>query len=1103
MIHFITFSSQKRESVCFNVLSPEHKFTGREKELKLLHEALQRNLNSPKNIESQITVVSGLGGIGKTQLVRQYVQENQAKYDNNVIWINADREESIIDAFKRLANDILLISTVGANGNDKNINSVVQDVYDYFCGKQFLFVYDNVESMEIIRKFLLIGSSKPNTRPYILMTSRDQDWHAGIEVIRLDEWQLSEAIDFVSIMLENTQDNENMRLLVQDLQCFPLALRQATSYIVNKMDTISNYRAKYEKQKKGLLDSKLFQNAVGKYTETTFTTWNITMKTIEQDREFGSLAMKILNTIAYFSPDNIHRASLIALTDESKESTGRVLSKYFIQLVVSEVFNVPNSSLTHKSSRKKLVSDKEELLESAVRLLIKYSMISSQARHTILSIHRVVQDVIKVTLKGNGQEKKVLRNALLLMEKLMKRVDHTAHAVVVFQHALDYPDVVREFCELPNTILMNLVTNFMKDEAVIFVNKILEKFETIVRPNHATIQKIKFNFRYSRAVMSGLSLMSNDTGYLMYEQLYEIRVQELGEANVDTLLVKFEIGQILFLMGKTAEAFSILEEVNRKYEITLGYAHRETIASEEIIAVLYMQVGLHEEALKRLKLLHCKKRSVFGDCHRKTLFTMNLIGTVLILQQKYTHALEVFEEAYKNSIDLGEEHEIRLKTMVNMANAHSKLGNYDEAIQTYKDVYKIKVKILGQNHDETLSSLHDLGVVLLDHWNCIEAIEIFNEICNHTGELGEDSVITFTAMKNMALAYGRLGNYETAEEIYKKVHLKRTEMLGKNHTDTLSALNDIGELLLDQNKYYDALNIFEEIDKSRIELGLDNQIILKSMSNIAYVHCQLDNNAESLKVFKVVHEKTVEKLGENHPDTLAVLIQIADVLTDEENHSEALLIYEDIYKRRTELGEEQLIIRVVKSKIAFAYARTGNYTEALRILKEVYTKSTEIGENHPATLCALYDIGKLYMDQKNYSEALTIYRETNEKAMKISENNEHVIISMRNMAFAHLQLGNFKESLQIYIDGHTRNIKIFEENHIHIILSYIRTAIELVEQGKCAEAFVIFQNIYKNKISLKLEHENVICSIAKEKIGYLYDKLRAIHFIQKHSLTIN
>lgn len=143
------------------------------------------------------------------------------------------------------------------------------------------------------------------------------------------------------------------------------------------------------------------------------------------------------------------------------------------------------------------------------------------------------------------------------------------------------------------------------------------------------------------------------------------------------------------------------------------------------------------------------------------------------------------------------------------------------------------------------------------------------------------------------------------------------------------------------------------------------------------------------------------------------------------------------------------------------------------------------------------------MDQKNYSEALTIYRETNEKAMKISENNENVTISMRNMTFAHLQLGNFKESLQIYIDGYKRNIKIFEENHIHIILSFIRTAIELVEQGKCAEAFVIFQNIYKNKISLKLEHENVICSLAKEKIGHLYDKLRAIHFIQKHSLTIN
>lgn len=474
-----------------------------------MDEAIQRNGNNYiASIESHITVVSGLGGIGKTQLVREYLNDTQikSKYDNNVIWINADREESIVETFKLLANDILTISMVGGNGTEKNIPSIIRDVYEYFCGKKMLVVFDNVESMESIKKFLLLGG---NTRPYFLITSRSRNWHRAIAVIHLIEWQPNEAIDFVSAVIDNDRENaEDVKLLVEDLQYFPLALRQATSYIFHREDTITNYRTTYRKQKKKLLDSKLFQNSVGEYAETTFTTWNITMTSIKQDTNFGSLAMKILNTLAYFHADNISRASLIHLTDAEKESTGRAIGKYFIQLVVSEVFGLPAMNHTQNARNKSPSVDKEELLESAVGLLIKYSMITSQERQTKLNIHRVVQDVIKVSLKMKGEEKNVLRSALLLIEKLMKRVQHTTHAMSVFEHSLEYADLVREFQELPNTILMNLITNSMKEDALIFVNRFMRKFEMILGPEHPILEKIAFQLRYVNAYNIVLSSLT-------------------------------------------------------------------------------------------------------------------------------------------------------------------------------------------------------------------------------------------------------------------------------------------------------------------------------------------------------------------------------------------------------------------------------------------------------------------------------------------------------------------------------------------------------------------------------------------------------------------
>lgn len=1063
---------------------------------------MHRNENPPDDIESQMTVVSGLGGIGKTQLVREYVNQNMARYDSNVIWINGDKEESISETFKALANDTLEISTVGANGIEKNITSIVEEVYDYFSGKNVLFVYDNVESMESISKFLLLGRSEKNARPYVLVTSRVQHWHKGIAVIQLREWQPHEAIDFVSAVLDvNAQENLDVKLLVEDLQYFPLALRQATSYISYKDDTIANYRDKYAKQKKQLLDSKLFQNSASKYTETTFTTWNITMKSIEQDTELGSLAMQILNTIAYFHADNISRESLIHLADDAtKGSIDRgSLGKYFIQLVVSEVFSLPAIYPTSSNDRKKPAVDKEDLLESAVSLLINYSMITSQERQTILSIHRVVQDVIQVSLKAKDEERKVLQNALRLVEKLMQRIRHTTHARSVFQHSLQYPHLVREFCELPNAILMNLITSEMKEDAPIFVNQFMEKFETILGSNHPVLGKIAYHLRYVKAYHFSRSLSINETGHRMYEELHQMRAEQFGQHDVDTLIVKFEIGQIFLRMGKVREAFTILEEANQQIELKLGVGHPQTLATEELIAVSYLQKGLYDDAWQRLNILYEKKKSLFGENSTKTLFTLNFIGRVLHLQEKYTQALEVFRKVCENNVELSCDHETRFRAMENMAHANNKLGNYEEAIKIYRDVLDRKSKALGDDHPDTLTTLADFGVILLDQWNVTEAIEVFQKICTNSVEKQENDEPTLITMKNLGLAYARLGDFVQADRVYRDILSTRIKLHGNNHPDCLMALNDIGELLLTQEKFAEALPIFEQIYENRIELDEESEIIVTSMMNIAYVHRMLENNEKSLEMYEQSHLHRTRTLGENHSETLRVSIEMAQVLEDMELYDDALIIYESIKEKEEELGEENLIVRVALKQIGLVYGRCGRYAEGLDILKTIYGKSAAaIGEDHPATLCAVIDIGILQINQKNYTDALNTFYDVYGKATKISENNEFAVIATRRLVQCYLGLENYIKSWQLYREGHSKNMVILEGSHLDNVREFIDTGIRLIKRGNCTEAFLIFMDMYKHRMSLDIADEGSIICDLKKLLNYTYNYLRSVRLIQKH-----
>lgn len=90
--------------------------------------------------------------------------------------------------------------------------------------------------------------------------------------------------------------------LVNEFQCFPLAIQQAILYITHERITrtysINDYLKEYKEKTKTLLKSEIFQGIDNECAKTTFTTWRITIDKIE-NKENGVLALRILDIIAY------------------------------------------------------------------------------------------------------------------------------------------------------------------------------------------------------------------------------------------------------------------------------------------------------------------------------------------------------------------------------------------------------------------------------------------------------------------------------------------------------------------------------------------------------------------------------------------------------------------------------------------------------------------------------------------------------------------------------------------------------------------------------------------------------------------------------------
>lgn len=475
------------QGVCSDV-----SFTGRSSELLRLKDTITERPN--------VVVVSGLGGIGKTQLVRKYADENRSFY-NNVIWINSEKRKLIEEAFITLAKISLKIATNDVDGKRKEFKSIVEEVFSELSESPTLIVFDNADKEETADFIpFILKMATPNLRPHIVITSRIQDWSDSIPLIKLNVFTDEDAVEFLSKTLidpENTYHDsfEDKMALTKILQSFPLALRQATAHIncqrKDRYFDIADYIEEYNSFRKELLDSGEFtKDALNSYEKTTFTTWRVTMTAINKCGVTGAVAQEILRIIAYFDPDHIRRDIFFNLklplnatykwiiTNDLMVTTFRLLAYLDPDPIRRNIF----FNLKFPLSLEK--RDTEQEVRSAVKLLVNYSMVDSQDGRRVLSIHRLVQQVTKIEIDNvRGMTKKVLREGLRIISEMNEYAsfeDIPQHGVSVFLAALNFNDLVKEFPSFPAIILNNLLGYFKYSQAKNFGDEILKRFTAIL-----------------------------------------------------------------------------------------------------------------------------------------------------------------------------------------------------------------------------------------------------------------------------------------------------------------------------------------------------------------------------------------------------------------------------------------------------------------------------------------------------------------------------------------------------------------------------------------------------------------------------------------------
>ena len=103
---------------------------------------------------TQAQAISGLGGIGKTQIALEYAYRYQAQYQA-LLWINASSRDAFTANFVMLAT---LLSLPEQQEKDQDI--VVRAVKRWLtANSQWLLILDNVDDLKMVEEFLPIHST--------------------------------------------------------------------------------------------------------------------------------------------------------------------------------------------------------------------------------------------------------------------------------------------------------------------------------------------------------------------------------------------------------------------------------------------------------------------------------------------------------------------------------------------------------------------------------------------------------------------------------------------------------------------------------------------------------------------------------------------------------------------------------------------------------------------------------------------------------------------------------------------------------------------------------------------------------------------------------
>jgi tetratricopeptide (TPR) repeat protein len=826
-------------------------FVGRETELTTIHEDLRRG---------NYVAITGMGGLGKTELVTQYARQYQDHYDG-IIWFNARQRILAAEVFELFTSKFGL--EIPQTQGEKLLTLQEQVAWCWLqypkTQKPVLIVVDDLTDLTQLQDVV-----PPETRFRVLITTRQQHLDPNsIQELPLEVLSPPIALELLQKQLgKNHQrvvnEPETAREICEFLGNLPLGIILVGSYLTTDLG-LSLTQMLERLQKRKLAETALQKRETINQTQLGIkAAFNLTWETLDTQTQYLGAFLSL------FSPQFI-------LWD---------LVVWVIELEV-------------ENEEKQLIWTEEELTTSKKRLYQVNFLQTGQESPEAYTIHNLVRLFLQEQLAEVGEKQPILERTFITpMIAVAERLPQspTSEDIENFQlFVVHWEDLGKRLIDEINQETAaenNLPVSMVADEifwvfeglgrfyegqglyqvAEFWYQQLVKVCQTLFTGDHPNIA----------TSLNNLALFYNSQGkYSEAEPLYlnalEMKRRLFTGDHPDVATILNNLALLYHNQGKYSEAEPLyLDALEMRKRLFTG-DHPNVATSLNNLAILYHNQGRYSEAEPLyLEALEMRKRLFTGD-HPDVASSLNNLALLYKSQGRYSEAEPLYLEALemRKRLFTGDHPDVA-SSLNNLALLYKSQGRYSEAEPLYLEALEMRKRLFTGDHPDVASSLNNLALLYKSQGRYSEAEPLYLEALEMRKRLFTgDHPYVASSLNNLAVLYDSQGKYSETEPLYLDALEMRKRLFTGDHPYVADSLNNLASLYDSQGRYSEAEPLYLDALEMRKRLFTgDHPDVAQSLNNLAFFYYSQGKYSEAEPLYLDALAMSERVQGTNHPTTI-------------------------------------------------------------------------------------------------------------------------------------------------------------------------------------------------------------------------------------------